>query len=136
MERKCIGSINSEKHDTEGTPLPGSTLEIDSSSFQDVVVVERVEYVLRPKRMAGSDSGDDLLGERSSLADVFQRFLHVLGDESEHDCERDGDHRDDGGHGECKFPLADVGENETSDESGQKTNCYRDLFGNTLLHEI
>jgi hypothetical protein len=106
--------------------LPDSTLE----------VVKRVKDILRSKGMTGADGRDDFLSERSSLANVFERFLHVLGKELVHETKREGYHGNDGGHGECEFPLPDESEDETGEESGQETGGQWDLFGNPLLDEI
>ena len=89
LESKRIGTINCKEHDSEGTALPHSTLEVDNSGAQDVVVVKRVQHILRPKGMAGADGGNDLLSERTSLANMLERFLHVLGDEPVHESKGD-----------------------------------------------
>lgn len=86
--------------------------------------------------MTGSDGRNDLLSERPSLANVLERFLHVLGDEPVHESKGDGYHGNDGRHGKRKFPLSDIGEDETCEKSGQETCGQWDLLGNTLLDEI
>ena len=40
LEGECIGRVNSEEHDTEGTALPDSGLEVDNLRPQDVDVVK------------------------------------------------------------------------------------------------
>lgn len=84
LEGKGVGSINGEKHDSEGTTLPYSRLEVYYPGAQGVLVIKRVEGILRAKSMTGSDGRDDLLGERTTLADMLERFLHVFGDELVH----------------------------------------------------
>ena len=95
-----------------------------------------MQHILRPKGVRSSDGGDDFLGKRSSLGDVFERFLHVLGDELVHESKRHGNHGDNGGHGKGEFPLLDKGDYETGEESGYETGGHRDLLGDALLYEI
>lgn len=136
LEGERVGTIDRKKHDPEGTTLPNSRLQVDTSGAPDVVVVKRVQNILRPKSVAGSDGRDDLLGERSSLTNMLERFLRVLGDKLIHESKSDGNHGDNGRHGECEFPLPDKGEDKTGEESGQETGGQGDLFGNTLLDEV
>ena len=136
LEGERVGSIDSEKHDTEGTTLPDSTLKIDDSGPQDVGAVKRVKHILGPKGVAGSNGRDDLLSQRTTLSDALKRFLHILGDELAHEAESDRNQGDDGGHGKRKFPLLDVCEDETGEESRQEAGSYWDLLGNTSLNQI
>lgn len=55
LEGERVGRIDSEKHDTEGTTLPNSTLKIDDSGPQDVGVVNRLKQILGTKSVAGSN---------------------------------------------------------------------------------
>jgi len=95
LEGQRIGSIDNEKHDSEGTTLPDRSLEVDNFGLQDTGVVKRVQRGLRPKGVTGTDCRDDLLGDGPSLGNVLERFLHVLGDELVHETTGDGNHGND-----------------------------------------
>ena len=86
--------------------------------------------------MRSSDGGNNFLSKRSSLANVFERLLHVLRDEFVHESERYGNHGNNRGHGKGEFPLLDEGEDEAGEESSQETGGHRDLVGYALLYEI
>ena len=86
--------------------------------------------------MTGADGGDDLLSDASSLGDMLEGFLHVLGDELVHETTSDSNHGNDRGHGKGEFPLPREGDNEADNKSGHETSSQRDLLGDTLLDEI
>ena len=78
LEGECVGGIDSEKHDPEGTSLPDSTLEVDDSGVLDTDVIKRMQRILRPKGVTCTNGGDDFLGDGTSFRNILEGLLHVL----------------------------------------------------------
>ena len=136
VESAPVASVDDEEEEREASTVPNRSFRVDVTALLDVAVVETGENALRAECLGSTDGGDDLLGKSSALGNVLQRHLHVLGDELVHDTTGNGDTREDGRHGEGESPAANVGEDETADESAKEVDDQSDLLGRALLDKV
>lgn len=52
--------------------MPSSGLHIRDVRFVSMTIVDISQYLLRAKRLSGTDGRDDLFGEGTTVGNVFQ----------------------------------------------------------------
>jgi hypothetical protein len=127
---------NTLTHDRETRTLDHGALDTGVSAELNVLLVVLAEDFARAKGFDSTNGGDDLLSDSTTARNKLKRFGRKLCHRHSHDATGDHDDRKDGSHRSSKLGQTSIRKDETSNESGDKSDSNGNLFTDTLLNEV